>query len=178
MKKTIFYFSFIMFLSGCIFVNNDNEKSIIKTTAMYYSFIGTNSKTDTMDIYIFNKFYLSLSFDYEYETFFSNAPMEFNSRIQSITITSSADYNEDYPKGKNLCNVLHLTYIKRDGDGFIENPVDYNTFIMEEDNFRTPLNFYFTEEPDSSRLHVLSIKYEEDNGTIYNLVTYPIYITP
>ncbi|MCD4791634.1 MAG: hypothetical protein K8R54_00245 [Bacteroidales bacterium] len=79
-----------------------------------------------------------------------------------------------------MTDITEITYQKKPGNFRNENRISFNDYLINNNNeCLLDVKFFFAQAPDSTRLHKLTIKYEEtDDSTNYMYEVEPFYITP
>jgi hypothetical protein len=185
MKTTIYFFliSVVILFNTCI---TDDCNTTARTRSPKSVFLKMRSPSafffedmdggiDSSGTCVYNRVCLCINFNLEYITY-SPCPAEMLGNIENISISSNNDYNQNYKSGISLNKIIKLTtYDFKNGQTKTQEML--NDFLAKNPTSVISIYFYFTEPPDSTRLHSLTIVYKEHDGTAYNLKTYPIYIT-
>lgn len=92
-----------------------------------------------------------------------------NSVMTNITISSDVDFGESYPAGSDLISNFKLL---SDTGHEIKNLYHYPI------SSHTPISLVPINGPDAQSAHVFTVSVTLENGTIFQLETDPITITP
>lgn len=81
------------------------------------------------------------------------SPAETYDRIISVKVTSSSDYNDQYPAGKNLADILMA------GNSYNINMNAISTVLLNNTSAQGNLFYKFISAPSDNRVHNLTFTY-------------------
>jgi len=158
----------VVFSQGCHWLIGDPCIPVEKTTAMsvYPENDTINGLPDTIN-FTSNTSEIWLVFQTEtVECQESNYKSIFDCDIKAISITSDTDYNQDYPAGSELTEIMTARYTNCS-----RYTTDYEIpvaeFLSLENICRWEIMLQFTKMPYEYRVHKFHIVFEEENGVVY-----------
>lgn len=98
------------------------------------------------------------------------SPAETYDRIISVKVTSSADYNDQYPAGKNLADILIA------GNSYNINMNSISTVLLNNTSAQGNLFYKFIFAPSENRIHNLTFIYTLNNGSKVSTTIKNVYI--
>ncbi|MGZ5244363.1 MAG: hypothetical protein ACXWDO_04935 [Bacteroidia bacterium] len=146
---------------------NSLQAELMRMDGSTFSPVNANNaglRYDSLAIHVTHTFTAFMKQEQPVFSFFNTAyacdPAVNYDNIREIVISSSSDYNSEYPKGTNLANI---TQVRND---FHSNPETVssksNQFLYSNDAYYT-----FTADPGKDDSHNITIKYILTNGQGY-----------